>query len=49
MNEIINEFLLLETNLCQNCISNIQDLFMVLVDHLLNIVKEFKNLEKQEI
>ena len=26
-----------------------QDLIIVLVDHLLNIVKELKNLEKQEV
>ena len=36
----------LETNLCTNCISDNRDLLIALVDHLLNIIKEFKNLEK---
>ena len=35
----------LETNLCQHCIRNNQDLLIVLVVHLLNIVKEFKTLK----
>ena len=32
----------METNLCQNLILNSQDLLIVLVQHLLNIVKELK-------
>ena len=43
----LTNFYLLETNLCQNSIKNSQDLLVVLVDHLLNIVKELKNLEKE--
>ena len=42
----LTNFYWLETNLCQNRIWNSQDLLLVLVDHLLNIVKELENLEK---
>ena len=38
-----------EINLCLKCIYNNLDLLIVLVDHLLKINKEFKNLYKQEI
>ena len=39
----------LETNLCHNCIQNKQNLHTVLVDHFLNIVVKFKNLEREVI
>ena len=35
--------------MCQNCIWNSHNFLIVLVDHSLNIVKEFKSLEKQVI
>ena len=35
-------FYWLETNLCQNCIQNSQDLLIVLGDHFLKIVKNSK-------
>ena len=49
MNKIINKFLLNEDKFMPQVHLNSQDLHIVLVDHLLNIVKEFKNLEKQVI
>ena len=45
----LTTFYFRETNFCQNCIQNSQDVLIVFVDHLLNIVKELKNLEKQVI
>ena len=39
----------LETNLCPNCIQGDQDLFAALADHLLKLVKRFKNSKKQVI
>ena len=39
----LTNFYWLQTNLCQNCIWNSQDLLTVLVDQLLGIVKELKN------
>ena len=38
-------FYWLETNLCQNCIWNSQNLLLALVDYLLNTVKGFENLK----
>ena len=56
MNEIVNKFLLVgdkfmpEMHLRQPARGALQqDLLIVLVDHLLKIKKEFKNLKKQEI
>ena len=44
----LTNFYWLETNLCQKCIKNSQDLLILLVDYLLDIAKELNNLEKQE-
>ena len=49
MNEIINKFLLTGDKFMPEFHLKQPDLFTVTVEHLLNIVKEFKNLEKQEI
>ena len=49
MNEIVNKFLLARDKLGLKCIYNSPDLLKVLVDHLLKIKKEFKDLKKQEI
>ena len=49
MNKIINKFLLTRDKFMPEMHLNSQDLLIVIVDHLLNIVKEFKNLEKQVI
>ena len=45
----LTNFYWLEIDLCCNCIWNCQDLLIVLVEHLLSIVKGFKNLKKQVI
>ena len=45
MNEIINKLLL--TKFMPELHLNSQNLFIVLVDHSLNIVKELKYLQKQ--
>ena len=49
MKKIINKFLLTGDKFMPELPLKHQDLLIVLVDHLLNIVKEFKNLEKQVI
>ena len=49
MNQIVNKFLLAGDKLCLKCILNNLDLLIVLVDYLLDITKEFKNLCKNEI
>ena len=48
MNKIVNKFLL-AGDICMPKLNlnNNQDLLAVYVNHLVNIVKEFKNLEKQ--
>ena len=45
MNKIINKFLLTADKFMPELHTNSQDLLTVLLNHLLNIVKEFKNLE----
>ena len=45
MNEIVNTFLLAGDKF----MPEMPDLLIALVDHLLKIKKEFKNLKKQEI
>ena len=45
MNKIINKFLLTADKFMPELNTNSQDLLTVLLNHLLNIVKEFKNLE----
>ena len=47
MNKIINKFLLTGDKFMSELKQQV--LLIVIVDHLLNIVKEFKNLEKQVI
>ena len=42
MNKIVNKFM-------SELLQNSQDLIITLVDYLLHIVKEFKNLENQVI
>ena len=49
MNEIVNQFLLAGDTFMPEMHLKNQDLLIVLVDHLLKIEKEFKNLKKQEI
>ena len=49
MNEIVNKFLLAGDKFMSKCILNNLDLLIVLVDHLLEMNKEFRNLCKQEI
>ena len=49
MNDIINKFLLAGDKFILKCISDNQGLLIVLVDHLLRIKKESKNLKKMEI
>ena len=49
MNKIISKCLLTGETFTLDDIQNSQYLLLALVDHSLNIVKEFKNLEKQEI
>ena len=49
MNKIINKFLLTEEKFMRHLHLKQPDLLKVLVEHLLNIVKKFKNLEKQEM
>ena len=49
MNDIINKFLLAGDKFILKCISDNQGLLIVLVDHLLRIKKESKNLKKTEI
>ena len=49
MNTIINKFLLAGDRLCLKCIEDNLNLPTMLVDHLLQTKKEFKNLKRQEI
>ena len=49
MNDIVNKFLLAGDKFILKCISDNQGLLIVLVDHLLRIKKESKNLKKKEI
>ena len=49
MNKIINKSLLTGEKLMRDLNLKSQNLLIVLVYHLLNIVGEFKNLEKQVI
>ena len=49
MNEIINKLSLSEEKIMPELHLNSQDLLIALVDYLLNIVKEFRSLEKQVI
>ena len=49
MNETVNKFLLVGDKFIPEMHLNNLDLLIVLVDHLLKIKKEFKNLKKQEI
>ena len=49
MNKIINKFLLTGDKFMPELSLKQQDLLIVLVDHLLNIVKKFRNLEKEVI
>ena len=49
MNKIINKFLLTGDKFMPDLHSEQSGFTYIVVDHLLNIVKEFKNLEKQEI
>ena len=48
MNEIVNKFLFAGDKFMPEMHLR-QDLLIVLVDHLLKLKKEFKNLKKQEI
>ena len=49
MNEIVSKFLLREINSFLTCVEDSLDLLIVLMDHLLKIKKEYKNLKKQKI
>ena len=49
MNKIINKFLLTGDKFMPELHLKQPAFFIVLVDHLLNMVKEFKNLEKHVI
>ena len=49
MNKTINKFALISDKLMLKLYLTSQDLRIMLVDHLINTVKEFKNLEKQVI
>ena len=49
MNKIINRYLLTGDKFMPELHLKQPDLLIVLVDHLLNIMKELKNLEKQAI
>ena len=49
MNEVVNKFLLAGDKFIPKMHLNSPDLHIVLVDHLLKIQKEYKNIKKQEI
>ena len=49
MNEIVNKFLLVGDKFMPEMQLDNPDLVIVLVDHLIKIKKEFKNLKKHEI